>query len=82
MKSIKTLALILVLAVLAFAQTINRPRITAVRCGRLIDVKSGNLSTNVVILIEGEQIIAVGPSLTITYRCTSDIAHSASMTRT
>ena len=41
------------------------PKLTAVRAGRLIDVRSGNVVNNAVILIEDERITAVGPQITI-----------------
>ncbi len=50
------------------AQTAGRreaPKLTAVRAGRLIDVRSGNVVNNAVILIEDERITAVGPQITI-----------------
>lgn len=37
----------------------------AVRAGRLLDVRSGTVVSNAVILIEGERITAVGPAVTI-----------------
>jgi imidazolonepropionase-like amidohydrolase len=39
-------------------------RTLAVRCGRLVDVRSGAVINQVVILIEGERITAVGPNVT------------------
>jgi imidazolonepropionase-like amidohydrolase len=65
MKSIKVLVLILASVVLTFGQTINQPGITALKCGKLVDVKSGTSINNAVILIEGEQIKAVGSNLAV-----------------
>ena len=39
--------------------------ITAIKAGRLIDPDSGTVSTNQVILVQGEKITAVGPNLAI-----------------
>jgi imidazolonepropionase-like amidohydrolase len=43
----------------------SRPRMIAIRCGRLIDGKNNAPTTNAIILIEGERIIAVGRDLKI-----------------
>src|SRR6185295_12210675 len=43
----------------------QRPRQTAVRAARLLDVKNGTLINNAVVLIEGERISAVGSGLPI-----------------
>jgi imidazolonepropionase-like amidohydrolase len=51
-------------AVCAEAQT-QPPATTAIKAGRLIDPETGTVSTNQVILIEGERIKAVGANLTI-----------------
>ncbi len=40
-------------------------KITAIRCGKLLDVKKGEYIANAVILIEGERIKEVGANLTI-----------------
>lgn len=44
-------------------QPASRP--IAVKCGRLVDVRSGAIINQAVILIEGDRITAVGPNLTI-----------------
>jgi len=41
------------------------PAVTAVRCGRLIDVETGKVLTGAVVLIQGDRIIAVGTRVTI-----------------
>lgn len=41
------------------------PQITAVRAGRMFDPKSGQISANQVVLIQGERITAVGPSASV-----------------
>jgi imidazolonepropionase-like amidohydrolase len=38
------------------------PRLVAIHAGRLLDVRTGNYSMNVFILIEGDRISSVGPS--------------------
>jgi len=47
------------------ADNSRRPLQTAVRAARLLDVKSGTLLNNAVVLIEGERISAVGSGLPI-----------------
>lgn len=52
----------------ASAQTPEKqepPKRLAIRAGRLIEVKSGTVINNAVILIEGERITAVGPGLNV-----------------
>src|SRR5436190_6478713 len=56
-------AILLVVAGMASAQNTNSPKLTAIRAGRLIDVKSGQVVSDAVILIEGEKITAVGKGL-------------------
>ena len=70
MKRIVTGALVafLVFSVLATAparQTGGAGRVTAIRCGRLIDGKNDAPVSNAIILIEGERITAIGASLQI-----------------
>ena len=43
----------------------GRPRVIAVRAGRLFDAKSTMLSANQIVLIEGDRIAAVGPDVKI-----------------
>ncbi len=40
-------------------------KVTAIRAGRLIDPETGTVTTNQVILVEGDRITAVGPNLPI-----------------
>jgi imidazolonepropionase-like amidohydrolase len=49
----------------ARAQTAGPSPVTAVRCGRLIDVKAGRAVANAVIVIENGRITAAGPGLEI-----------------
>ena len=62
-----TAALLVVLSTQTRAQNqpTEKPKQVAVRAARLLDVKSGALINNAVVLIEGERISAVGPSLPI-----------------
>jgi imidazolonepropionase-like amidohydrolase len=53
----------LVMTQAAFAQA--QPAVTAIKAGRLIDPETGNVSTDQVILVEGEKIKAVGQNLAI-----------------
>jgi len=60
----------LILAQPTFAQkqsteTFKQPVQTAIRAARLLDVKTGELISNAVVLVEGERIVAVGSGLTI-----------------
>lgn len=65
MKPFAALALFLALTSNAMAQNAGAPRVTALRVGRLIDVKSGAVINNPVILISGNTITAVGPNLAV-----------------
>jgi imidazolonepropionase-like amidohydrolase len=38
------------------------PRHVVIRAGHLLDVKTGNISTNQAIVIEGEKIVSIGPA--------------------
>ncbi len=58
------LLLLLTINVVNFAQQ-TAPRIVAIKCGRLIDVRTGNVMINAFILIEGEGITAVGANVTV-----------------
>jgi imidazolonepropionase-like amidohydrolase len=40
-------------------------KVTAIRAGRLIDPETGNVATNQIIIVEGERIREVGPSVAI-----------------
>jgi imidazolonepropionase-like amidohydrolase len=55
--------------VLAVATTIlaqqTAPKIIAVKAGRVLDVRTGQMISNAFILIEGGRITAVGPNLTV-----------------
>jgi imidazolonepropionase-like amidohydrolase len=52
------------LSILALAQTpaSTAPRHVVVHAGRLLDVKTGKVSSNQAIVIEGEKIVSVGPA--------------------
>ena len=56
--------LVTVLAVSTLGQT-TPPQITAIKAGRLIDPETATVTTNQVILVEGEKITAVGANLSI-----------------
>ncbi len=55
----------LVVVILVKGQTTNPPIKTAVRASRLLDVKSGNLINNAVVILDGDRITAVGSGLPI-----------------
>jgi imidazolonepropionase-like amidohydrolase len=59
------LVLTLSFAHISQSQTAQAPKRMAVRVARLIDVKSGNVIGNAVILIEGGRVTSVGPGLQI-----------------
>lgn len=61
---ISFLFLALTIHVVNFAQQ-AATRIVAIKCGRLIDVRTGNVTSNAFILIEGDRITAVGTNVTI-----------------
>jgi len=41
------------------------PSVTAVKCGRMVDVKAGRAVASAVILIEGGRITAAGPAVAV-----------------
>jgi imidazolonepropionase-like amidohydrolase len=59
------LSLLCLAAVATGAKGGGAPAITAVRCGRLIDVETGRVLTGAVVLIQGDRITAVGTGLSI-----------------
>lgn len=63
-RSLGVALLALMLAFPALSQTTGAS-VTAIRCGRLIDVKTGAAVPNAVILISGSRITDVGPDLKI-----------------
>jgi len=70
MKRVITIAAVLVsLTVPALAQRPQAPagplKVTAIKAGRLVDTDAGTVSTNQIILIEGEKIKEVGPNVAI-----------------
>src|SRR6266480_3060126 len=52
----------LLLATFVPASAQQSTRRTIVRAGKLLDVKSGKLQTNQVVVIEGDKIVSVGPA--------------------
>ena len=64
MKHTRFLAALLIclLPLAIFAQT---PKVIAIKAGRVLDVRSGQMLNNAFILIEGERITAVGPNVTV-----------------
>jgi len=58
-------ALVVTLSPCAFAQKTEKPIRTAIRAARLLDVKTGALINNAVLLVEGERISAVGSGLSV-----------------
>lgn len=65
MNLIKFAVLLALCSLPAFSQVPTSPKIIAVKCGRLLDVKSGNFIRDAVILIEGEKITKVGAGLRV-----------------
>ena len=77
--SVVTMAALGAGGALAWAQPApgGGPRWTAIRAGRLFDGTSTTLTTNQVILIEGDRIAAVGPNLAIPSGATViDLSHA------
>src|SRR5688500_7511956 len=66
---IRKLKCLFVLTVVILSQSLlsaaQAPKRIAIRAARLLDVKSGIIVNNPVILIEGERIAEVGPNLPI-----------------
>lgn len=62
---IKIIVLLALCLVQTFAQATGVSKVMAVRCSRLLDVKSGNLIKDAVILIEGERIVNLGSRLPV-----------------
>jgi imidazolonepropionase-like amidohydrolase len=60
--NIPILFFVCMLAVVAFAQ---QPNVTAIKAGRVLDVRTGQMVANATILIEGERITAVGANVAI-----------------
>lgn len=65
MRLIKIFALLAAAALQTLAQLPSAPRLVAVKCGRLLDVKSGTYISDAVILIEGERVSRVGARLPV-----------------
>ncbi|HEX3352822.1 MAG TPA: amidohydrolase family protein [Terriglobales bacterium] len=58
-----TLTAVIAFAALLFGQ--SSPQVVAIRAGRLFDGKSDRLTTNQVILIQGDRIVEVGPAASV-----------------
>jgi imidazolonepropionase-like amidohydrolase len=65
MKLITVCLTIFLVTLVAFGQENQSSKITAIRAGRLIDVKTGQVMSDAVILITGEKITAVGKNLQV-----------------
>ncbi|HSC77487.1 MAG TPA: amidohydrolase family protein, partial [Candidatus Acidoferrales bacterium] len=57
-----TLAAAIVAAPLAESQTPSAEPVIAIRAGRLLDVREGRLKENMVLIVRGERIEALGPA--------------------
>ncbi|OUJ73394.1 amidohydrolase family protein [Hymenobacter crusticola] len=63
---LRLLALLLLCCVqLTFAQAPSSQPLTAVKCGRLLDVRTGKVLPNAVVLVQGNRIQKVGTNLAI-----------------
>ena len=70
-KAAKQALICITMSILAIAQNPSAaPRHLLIRAGRLLDVKTGNTSTNQAIVIEGDKIVSVGPAASA--KATSD----------
>lgn len=65
MKILRRCAPVLVLCMLFAATPAQHPKVVAVKAGRLLDVRTGQMLNNAIILIEGERITAAGSGVTI-----------------
>jgi len=54
--------MVMVLAVIGFAQTEASARRVVVRAGHVLDVKSGKMLADQAIVIEGDKVVSVGPA--------------------
>ena len=59
------LASLPILCLLAFTALAQSPKVTAIKAARVLDVRTGQMITNAVILIEGERITAVGANVAL-----------------
>jgi imidazolonepropionase-like amidohydrolase len=59
------LVLLLAGALVALAGPQEKARVVALRCGRLLDVKTGKVERDQVIVVTGNKITAVGPAATV-----------------
>src|SRR5258706_7790044 len=55
---------VLLISVIALAQQ-PAPNLVAIKAGRVLDVRTGQIINNAFILIEGDRITAVGPNVTV-----------------
>jgi imidazolonepropionase-like amidohydrolase len=60
-----TLTILLFLLVGATAMQAQAPKVVAIRAGRLFDSRSGKVSENQIILVEGEKITDAGPAAAV-----------------
>jgi imidazolonepropionase-like amidohydrolase len=67
MKLCSTLCLLFSLSLAVFAQaptaTVTKPARVAIRAGRLVDVRTGKVTNDAVIVVEGERIASIGTSV-------------------
>jgi imidazolonepropionase-like amidohydrolase len=59
------LAAVLAVCLLSVGALAQAPKITAIKAGRALDVRTGQMTNNAVILIDGERIAAIGANLAI-----------------
>src|SRR6266576_5125640 len=71
---------LLLLATLGAASAQQSAKRTIVRAGKLLDVKSGKLQTNQVVVIEGDKIVSVGPASEIKPASTDTLVDLSSAT--
>jgi imidazolonepropionase-like amidohydrolase len=63
--NVNILSTALLLCAFAMMGLAQPPRIVAIKAGRVLDVRSGQMLSNAFILIEGERITAVGANVTV-----------------
>lgn len=65
MKILRGCAALAVLCMLLVATPAQHPKVVALKTARVLDVRTGQMLNNAVILIEGERIAAIGSTVTI-----------------
>jgi imidazolonepropionase-like amidohydrolase len=65
MKNLKLFFAALLVSVCSCAAFAQAPKVVAIKAGRVLDVRTGQMLNNAIILIEGERITALGANVTV-----------------